>query len=86
MESPGILSKVFEKSWNFDAKRPEKKNPGESWNLNQSFWWEPWLKALVFPKLLKTRLKGPGATYKQKQFAVTIIHKIFKKNSSFHVK
>ena len=45
------------------------------------------VKGLSVSKIVKnSSLKGPGATYKQKQFAVTIIHKIFKKNSSFHVK
>ena len=33
-----------------------RKSPGKSWNLNQFFWWEPWLKALVFRKLLKTQV------------------------------
>ena len=41
-KSPGILSKILEKSWNFDAKSPEKceKSPRKSWNLNQFFRWE----------------------------------------------
>ena len=35
LESPGILSTVLEKSWNFDAKSPGKgkKNPGKSWKV-----------------------------------------------------
>ena len=40
LESPGILLKVLEKSWNFDAKscgKTKKKSPGKFWNLNQFF-------------------------------------------------
>ena len=36
-ESPGILSKVLEKSWNFDAKNPGNSEE-KSWNLKQFFW------------------------------------------------
>ena len=42
MESPGILSKVLERSWTFDAKS-HGKSEKKSWNLIQLFWWEPWL-------------------------------------------
>ena len=37
-KSPGILSKILEKSWNFMQKC--EKSPRKSWNLNQFFRWE----------------------------------------------
>ena len=43
------LRKSHGKSWNFDAKSPEKseKSPGKSWNLNQFFWWEQCISILL---------------------------------------
>ena len=35
LESPGIMSKLLEKSWNFDAKSP-RKNEKKSWKVLES--------------------------------------------------